>query len=39
MVYEELWMKLSIIGILMVLMSATVLCGLRLLRLKKEIDA
>jgi hypothetical protein len=39
MVYEELWMKLSIIGILMVLMSATVLCGLRLLRLKKQIDA
>lgn len=39
MVYEEFWMKMSIIGILTVLMSATVLYGLRLLRLKKQMDA
>ena len=37
MVYEEFWMKMSVIAILAVLMSAAVLSGLRLLRLKREI--
>jgi hypothetical protein len=37
MVYEEFWMKMSIITILTVLMSATALSGLHLLRLKREI--
>lgn len=35
MVYEEFWMKMSVIAILTVLMSATVLCWLHLSRLKK----
>ena len=38
MVYEEFWMKMSIIGILTVLMSATVLCGLHLAGLKKKMQ-
>ena len=38
MVYEEFWMKMSIIGILTVLMSATVLCGLHLVGLKKKMQ-
>jgi len=38
-VYEEFWMKMSIIGILTVLMSVTVLCGLHLLRLNKKMQA
>ena len=37
MVYEEFWMKMSIITILTVLMSAAALSGLHLLRLKREI--
>lgn len=39
MVYEDFWMKMSIIGILTVLMSATLLCGLHLWRLKKQLQA
>lgn len=38
-VYEEFWMKMSIIGILTVLMSATILCSLHLHRLKKKLEA
>jgi hypothetical protein len=39
MVYEDFWMKMSTIGILTVLMSATLLCGLHLWRLKKQLQA
>ena len=39
MVYEDFWMKMSTIGILTALMSATLLCGLHLWRLKKQLQA
>ena len=39
MVYEDFWMKMSTIGILTVLMSATLLSGLHLWRLKKQLQA
>ena len=39
MVYEEFWMKMSVIGILTVLMSAAVLSGLHLMRVKKKMEA
>lgn len=38
MVYEEFWMKMSTIGILTVLMTATILCALQLFRLKKKME-
>ena len=38
MVYEEFWMKMSTIGILTVLMTATILCALQLFRLKRKME-